>query len=52
MCFYNGFRDDVKDEFNREARSEILIEITNKAIRIDNRLYERRFERKGYNIVL
>jgi hypothetical protein len=51
MCFYNGLRDDVKDELNREARSEILIEITNKVIQIDNRLYERRFERKGHNTV-
>jgi len=51
VCFYNGLRDDVKDELNREARSEILSKITDKAIRIDNRLYERRLERKGHNIV-
>ena len=51
VCFYNGLRDDVKDELSREARSEILSEITDKAIRIDNRLYERRLERKGHNTV-
>jgi hypothetical protein len=42
----------MKDEFNREVRFEILIEITDKAIRINNRLYERRLEWKRYNTIL
>lgn len=51
VCFYNGLRDDVKDELSREARPTNLATITNRAIRIDNRLYERRLEKKGQGIV-
>ena len=42
----------MKDKLSKEIKSEILLEITNKIIRIDNRLYEQRLEQKKHNTVL
>ena len=45
--FYRGLRDDVKDELSRDERPEDIHEYITKAIKIDNRLYERRLEKTG-----
>ena len=39
--FYSGLKEDVKDEISKEDRPETLSEFITKAVRIDNRLYER-----------
>ena len=44
--FYGGLRDNVKDELSKEDRPDTLHEYIAKAIKIDNRLYERQLERK------
>lgn len=46
-AFYAGLKDDVKDELSKEERPELLSEFTTKAIKIDNRIYERRLEKTG-----
>jgi hypothetical protein len=44
--FYSGLRDNVKDELSKEDRPGTLHEYITKAVKIDNRLYERQLERK------
>ena len=44
-CFYQGLREDVKDELAKEERPEHLSVYIAMAVRIDQRLYERRRER-------
>ena len=46
--FYKGLREDVKDDLSRETRPDKLHEYIEKAILIDNRLYERRLEKRGH----
>jgi hypothetical protein len=46
--FYEGLREDVKDDLCKEDRSGSLADYIEKAVVIDNRLYERRTERKGH----
>jgi hypothetical protein len=46
--FYKGLREDVKDDISREKRPNTLTAFVDLAIQIDNRLYERRQERKGH----
>jgi hypothetical protein len=43
--FYRGLRDEVKDELAREDRPDQLHEYITRAVKIDNRLYERRQEK-------
>lgn len=43
--FYEGLKDDVKDELIKLDRPEGLTEYIEMAVRIDERLYERRMER-------
>ena len=45
--FYKGLRDDVKDEAIKLNRDTSLENYMSQAIRIDNRLFERRQEKKG-----
>src|ERR1700761_6344217 len=45
--FYRGLRDDVKDELSKEPRPDDFHLYVERAILIDNRLYERRLERAG-----
>jgi hypothetical protein len=47
QLFYNGLKDDVKDELYKEDRLTTLDEYIAKAIRIDNRQYVRKQQRKG-----
>lgn len=43
--FYAGLRDEVKDDISKSDRPDTLHEFIGQAIKIDNRLYERRMER-------
>ena len=43
--FYTGLKEHVKDEISRIERPDELSEMTETAIRIDNRIYERQMER-------
>ncbi|KAG6158705.1 hypothetical protein E4U37_005250 [Claviceps purpurea] len=45
--FYDGLREDVKDEIAKEDRPDTFDEFVSKVIKIDNRLYARRLERGG-----
>ncbi|KAL8412852.1 hypothetical protein RB596_009420 [Gaeumannomyces avenae] len=45
--FYNGLRDDVKDEVSKVDRPKAFSSYVIMAVRTSNRLYERRFEKKG-----
>lgn len=44
--FYRGLRDEIKDELSKTTLPGSLEELAGRAIEIDNRLYERRMERK------
>lgn len=43
--FYEGLKDDIKDELIKADRPETLTTYIEMAVRIDERLYERRMER-------
>lgn len=45
--FYEGLKEEVKDELVKEDRPAELSEYIAMAVRIDNRLYERRMEKQG-----
>ncbi|OAA35974.1 pol protein [Beauveria brongniartii RCEF 3172] len=45
--FYDGLREDVKDEIAKEDRPDDFDRFVEKAIKIDNRLYARKLERGG-----
>ncbi|KAL8418160.1 hypothetical protein RB594_001684 [Gaeumannomyces avenae] len=45
--FYNGLRDDVKDEVSKVDKPEAFSSYVTMAVKTSNRLYERRFEKKG-----
>jgi hypothetical protein len=45
--FYQGMKEDVKDQFMLIDRPTEISEMQMKAIEIDNRLYERRLEKRG-----
>ncbi|KAL8415300.1 hypothetical protein RB594_006230 [Gaeumannomyces avenae] len=45
--FYNGLRDDVKDEVSKVDRPEAFSSYVTMAVRTSDRLYERRLEKKG-----
>jgi hypothetical protein len=48
-AFYDTLKEEIKDEISRiEKRPTTLLEMKKHAIRIDNRMYERRMEKKGY----
>lgn len=43
--FYDGLKEEVKDDISREDRPDELHEYIARAVKIDNRLYERRQEK-------
>jgi hypothetical protein len=45
--FYSGLKDEVKDELVKEDRPDTLTKYMERAIRIDDRQFERRRERQG-----
>ena len=47
FTFYQGLKEEVKDELARHDRPSDFLQYVELAIRIDNRLYERRLEKKG-----
>jgi hypothetical protein len=47
MLFYRGLKEFVKDELSRIDHMETLQELSEAAIKIDNRAYERKIEKKG-----
>lgn len=47
--FYEGLKDEVKDELSKQDRPKKLNDYIAKAVRIDNRLYERRMEKGRKN---
>ncbi|KAJ0100660.1 Retrotransposon-derived protein PEG10 [Diaporthe amygdali] len=47
FMFYNGLKDEVKDELSKLDRPDDFIQYVELAIRIDNRIYERKLEKKG-----
>src|SRR5438876_2793365 len=49
--YYRGLKDPIQDELSREDIPKDMDEIVDKAVKIDNRLQERRIERRGNNSV-
>ena len=47
--YYRGLKDPIKDELSRKDIPKDMDEIVEKAVRIDNRLQERRAERRNGN---
>ncbi|KAK4121012.1 hypothetical protein N657DRAFT_578456 [Parathielavia appendiculata] len=47
ILFYNGLKDEGKDELNKIDRPDTLNRYTAMAIRIDNRVYIYKLYRKG-----
>ncbi len=45
--FYEGLKDDIKDDLYREDMLDIFIEYIQCTVRIDDRLYIRRMEKHG-----
>lgn len=45
--FYTGLKENIKDELARDGRPNVLEDLIEKAVKIDNRIYERYLERKG-----
>ncbi|WP_254558398.1 hypothetical protein, partial [Salmonella enterica] len=43
---YEGLKEEVKDELSRQDRPEEFLKYVELAIKLDNRLYERRKERR------
>jgi Ty3 transposon capsid-like protein len=50
--FYKGLRDDVKDELCKLEKPDSLVKYMELAIKIDNRLFERRQEKKRSSSIL
>lgn len=47
QLFYDGLKEDVKDEIYKDDRPATLDEYIAKAVRIDDRLYARKQQKKG-----
>ena len=47
VSFYRGLKDEVKDELYKMDRPATLAQYIAMAVKIDNRQYERRREKKG-----
>src|SRR5438876_9865895 len=47
--YYKGLKDPIKDKLSREDITKDIDEIVKKAIRINNRLQERRAEKQSNN---
>jgi hypothetical protein len=50
--FYQGLKDEVKDQFMLIERPKEIQDMQMKAVEIDNRLYERRLEKQGRHTTL
>lgn len=48
-AYYSGLKDEVKDDLAKEDRPDTMAKYSAMAVRIDNRLYERRMEKRGHN---
>jgi hypothetical protein len=48
--YYKGLRDDVKDDISRGKRPDKLHKFVELSIEVDNRLYERKMEKKGHGV--
>jgi hypothetical protein len=46
MLFYRGLKEEVKDDLIREKRPDEFTDYVEMAVAIDNRLYERRMEKR------
>lgn len=49
QMFYQGLKDEVKDELYKENRPDIFSKYAKMAVKIDNRLYKRRMEKSNCN---
>lgn len=49
LCFqfFQGLKDNIKDELAREPLPAVMEDLIEKSVRIDNRLFERKLERSG-----
>ena len=47
--YYKGLKDPIKDELSQEDITKDIDEIVEKAVRIDNKLQERRAEKRNNN---
>ena len=48
IVFYIKLKDNIKDELFKYKRLDDFVDFVAIAIRIDNRLYERRLKKKSY----
>lgn len=46
VAFYHGLRDEIKDELAKQDRPKEFMDYVAMAVRIDNRLFERRTEKR------
>jgi hypothetical protein len=49
QLFYDGLKEEVKDELYQKDRPETLDEYIGMAVRIDDRMYSRKQQRKGHS---
>jgi len=49
FMFYQGLKEEVKDELARHDRPNDFLQYVELAIKLDNRLYERRQEKRGFD---
>lgn len=52
QLFYNGLKDEVKDELYKEERPDTIDKYIATAIRIDDRQFQRRMEKRGTRVNL
>ncbi|KAH8203667.1 hypothetical protein TruAng_002197 [Truncatella angustata] len=45
--FYAGLREDIKDKVAKEDRPEEFDDYVERIVKIDNRLYKKRLEKRG-----
>jgi hypothetical protein len=50
--YYRGLKDHVKDEIARDVRPSTLASMINTAVQIDDRAYERKLEKRGYESIV
>jgi hypothetical protein len=48
-AYYNGLKENIKDEIAHNDRPDTLKDMIELAVRIDNRLYERALEKKSHH---
>ena len=50
LCFYEGLKDNVKDDLYREDVSDIVIKYIQRTIKIDDRLYAQCIEKHSQRL--